>query len=128
MKKIEKLPVWDLTDFYEFPESKSLKKDIDKIEIRTNRFYKKFKGKLRKLSERGLLNSLEEFESIEEVIYSIRSYIYLIYCTNQLDDKIVALYQKIKEELSKLESNLIFYTLELNKLNEKSIRIFYNTK
>ena len=44
MKKIKKLPVWDLTDFYEFPESESLKRDIDKIEIRTKRFYKNFKG------------------------------------------------------------------------------------
>ena len=115
MKKIKKLPVWDLTDFYEFPESESLKRDIDKIEIRTKRFYKNFKGKLRKLSEKELLYSLKEFESIEELINSIRSYIYLVYCTNQLDDKIVAFYQKIKEELSSLESNLVFYTLELNK-------------
>ena len=128
MKKIKKLPVWDLTDFYEFPESESLKRDIDKIEIRTKRFYKNFKGKLRKLSDKELLYSLKEFESIEELINSIRSYTYLVYCTNQLDDKIVAFYQKIKEELSKIESSLIFYTLELNKLNEKSIRIFYNTK
>ena len=76
MKKIKKLPVWDLTDFYEFPESESLKRDIDKIEIRTKRFYKNFKGKLRKLSNTELLNSLKEFESIEELINSIRSYIY----------------------------------------------------
>ena len=73
MKKIKKLPVWDLTDFYEFPESESLKRDIDKIEIRTKRFYKNFKGKLRKLSDKELLYSLKEFESIEEFFFYLHN-------------------------------------------------------
>ncbi len=128
MKKIEKLPVWDLSDFYKSYESKNLEDDIVKIEDESKSFNLHFKGKLCKLSDKNLLKSLKQYESIEENIGAIRSYIFLLYCTNQLDDKIVAFYQKTKERISNIDSYLIFYTLELNRLNETTIKIFENTK
>ena len=71
MKKIKKLPVWDLTDFYEFPESESLKRDIDKIEIRTKRFYKNFKENPENYQTRNYFTVLKNL-IIEELINSIK--------------------------------------------------------
>ena len=128
MKKNKKLPVWDLSDFYKSHESEKFQQDLQNIEKESKFFNSKFKGKLDKLSKKDLIKSLQKFESLEESIGSIRSYIYLLYCTNQLDDKIVAFYQKTKEILSKIDSYLIFYTLEINRLKIKSIKFFNNSK
>ena len=60
---------------------------------------------------------------IEERIGKLKSYIYLIYCTNQLNTEIVAFYQKVNEQLTSIDSNLLFFCLELNSLSEKKINV-----
>ena len=80
------------------------------------------------LDRKSLINSLEEYEKIEEIIQKIQSFAYLTYCTDQLVDKIKKFYQEVEEKISNVEKNLIFYGIELNKLSSKKLDFFSNSK
>ena len=78
--------------------------------------------------DKSLLRSLEEYEKITEIIQKIQSFAYLTYCTDQLVDKIKKFYQEVEEKISNIEKNLIFYGIELNKLSNKKLEYFSQTK
>ena len=116
-------PQWNLKEFYDSYKSEKINIDIEKIRSSTIKFNKKYKNTLKNLSNKKIIQSIKEFEIIEERIGKLKSYIYLIYCTNQLDTEIVAFYQKVNEQLTNIDSNLLFFCLELNSLNEKKINL-----
>ena len=116
-------PQWNLKEFYDSYKSEKINIDIEKIRSSTLKFNKKYKNTLKNLSNKKIIQSIKEFEIIEERIGKLKSYIYLIYCTNQLDTEIVAFYQKVNEQLTNIDSNLLFFCLELNSLNEKKINL-----
>ncbi len=116
-------PQWNLKEFYDSYKSEKIDIDIKKIRSSTIKFNKKYKNTLKNLSNKKIIQSIKEFEIIEEKIGKLKSYIYLIYCTNQLDTEIVAFYQKVNEQLTNIDSNLLFFCLELNSLNEKKINL-----
>ena len=123
-----KLPEWDLKDFYSSHESKKITTDLNSLSVEVKKFNKQFKNNLKKIKENDLLKSIDIFEKLEEKINFIRSYVYLLYSTNQLNQTILAFYQKINETLTDIESDLIFFTLELNSLSDKKIKILSKSK
>ena len=113
------LPSWNLNQFYESIEDNQINKDFKNLNSISKKFQNKYRGKLDSLSSESLLNSLKEYEKVEEVIQKIQSFAYLSYCTDQLEDKIKKFYQEVEEKLSNIEKNLIFYGIELNNLPTK---------
>ena len=122
------LPSWNLNQFYESIEDNQINKDFKNLNSISKKFQNKYRGKLDSLSSESLLNSLKEYEKVEEVIQKIQSFAYLSYCTDQLEDKIKKFYQEVEEKLSNIEKNLIFYGIELNNLPTKNLKCFDNTK
>jgi len=125
---MSELPVWDLTDFYPSFNSKNILYDIQSLKRTIDRFCKKFKNKLNIISENKLLESLVDFEQIEEIFSKLRSYAYLVYCTDQLNEEKTKFYQFIDESLSELDKKIIFYPIEINKLNKKKSLPFLDSK
>ncbi len=127
MNKI-KLPIWNLKDFYHSHDSKEFRKDLIELEHLTNEFSRNYKGNLSKLSARNLINAISRYEKIEEIIIKIKSYTFLLYCTDQLNETKSVFYQKTSEDLTKLESKLIFFGLEINKLPNKNLNNIKRSK
>ena len=121
-------PSWNLKEFYDSHKSNLLYKDIDRINKKAINFKEKYKNNLKNLNAQSIIRSIKEFEKLEEEIGKIKSYVYLKYCTNQLDSEIVAFYQKINEKLTSVDSHIIFFCLELNLLSEKTINKIKNSK
>ena len=92
------LPIWNLSQFYESIEDNQINKDFKNLLNISQKFQKKYRGKLESLTAKSLYNSLEEFESITEIIQKIQSFAYLTYCTDQLVDKIKKFYQEVEEK------------------------------
>lgn len=121
------LPVWNLKDFYPSNKSKEFDNDLLKLEKDIKNFSSNFKGKIKNLNPREISKIIRQFEKIEELIGKIKSYAFLYYCTDQLNPKTSSFYQMIQEKLTKLESGMLFFTIELNNLNEKSYKNLRNT-
>ena len=120
MKK-EILPKWDLTDFYPSHDSKELSDDFKELGSRVSSFVKMYRGKINIRPPGKIESVISKYEDIEEIILKIKSFIYLFYCTDQLNQNKSSFYQKTQERLTVIESELLFFTLELNKLNEKYV-------
>jgi len=115
------IPSWDLSDFYSSIKDKKIAADLKKIESETKNFCKKFSGKITKLSANQLFEAISEYQNICEKIGKISSYSYLIYASDLSNHANVSFHQNTSETLNKSESQLIFFTLELNKIDDKKL-------
>ena len=112
------LPVWDLTHLYSAPDAPELKKDLAEVTSRSETFAKQYQGKLASLSGAEFGEALAEFEEIEDTLGRIVSYAQLLYAGDNTDAEIAQFYQNVQEEVTNLSSLLLFFTLELNKLED----------
>ncbi len=122
------LPSWNLSEFYPSLKDKSVINDIELLKKKVNKFTKNYKGNLNLLRGNKLVSSIEDYEEIEEISQKLKSYAYLVYCTDQLDKERSKFFQFIEETVLEIYKDVIFFGIELNKLNEKKISVFKNTK
>ncbi len=123
-----KLPVWNLGDLYSSINSRKILKDLNLIEKLSKSFSKKYEGKVIKLSAIKLLKAIEEIEKIDEIMDKILSYAHLLVSENIENEKNKIFFQQMQEKITKFSSMLIFFTLELNQISDKKIKIFFKEK
>ena len=122
------LPVWNLGDLYSSINSRKILKDLHLIEKLSKSFSKKHEGKVIKLSAIKLLKAIEEIEKIDEIMDKILSYAHLLVSENIENEKNKIFFQQMQEKITKFSSMLIFFTLELNQISDKKIKIFFKEK
>lgn len=112
------LPVWDLTDLYSAPDSGALKQDLSDALNRAQAFETQYSGALSDLSGDGLAQAVVEFEAIDEILSRILSYSQLLHAGDVSDPEIGKFSQTMREKATEINSHLLFFTLELNKLED----------
>lgn len=122
-KKLTNLPSWDLSDFYSSIKDKKISAELNQIKIDAKKFNKDFHGKTFTLNASQLFKAIKKYEEISEKIGKISSYSYLIYASDLSNHANLAFHQNTSEALNKFESDLIFFTLELNKIDDKKLAI-----
>ena len=114
--KEEKLPVWDLSEFYESVDDVNIDKDLQAYEKKAKNFCKKYKGRVKDLTIDEYLSAFKDLESLKRIAGKLGGFAHLNATTNMLDTKATALYQKVEEKLSEAGTNLVFWSFEYNKL------------
>ncbi|SDO78117.1 oligoendopeptidase F [Phyllobacterium sp. YR620] len=116
------LPVWNLGDLYPSADSSELKADLVRANALAVAFEDRWKGKL--AAEAGKPNggdfvqSITEFEALEELIGKIVSFAGLVYAGDTSDPKHAKLYGDIQQKMTDASTHLIFYSLELNRIDD----------
>jgi oligoendopeptidase F len=118
---LENLPNWDLNDLYPGMESAELEADFKAAEREAKAFAKKYEGKLASLSAEGLADAIASYEAQDERMTRIMSYAGLLHAGDQLDPAIGGFYQNAQERVTTLSSHTLFFSLELNKVDDKTI-------
>ena len=118
----EKMPEWDLSEYYKGTDDKQIDKDIKKYAQLAATFAKKYKGKVAALDAKAFVAALKEIEDISKLGSKLGGFAYLNSTTRLMDAKASALYQKVSEALSEAGTDLLFFGLEYNKMDEKAIR------
>ncbi len=116
-----KLPIWNLRDFYNNINDIQISKDINYIKNSSKNFQKKYEGRVNHLSSQKLLTAILQLEKIDEKKAKILSYAYLLYASNVEDKKNKIFLQKIQEKITTLNSSTIFFNLELNLIPKNKI-------
>ncbi len=123
------IPTWDLSDFYLSIKDKKISDDLEEIENSVQKFVKKFTTKVADLSANRLFEAIEGYEKISEKIGKISSYAYLVYASDLSNQANISFHQNTSETLSKFESQLVFFSLELNAIKEKKLaELLKNTR
>ncbi|VAW20921.1 Oligoendopeptidase F [hydrothermal vent metagenome] len=118
-----KLPEWDLSDLYPGAGSKELKDDLKKAQNEAENFEKDFKGNLEQLTKSGkLIEAIVRYEDLSEITGRIGSFAFLNYAKNTTDPDRAKFMGDCQQALTDLSTRLIFFSLELNKINDEVLK------
>jgi oligoendopeptidase F len=117
----EGLPNWDLSDLYPAPDNPAVAADFAKAEKAALAFAAAHQGRLGAMSGSVLAVAITEYERIEEVLGRLMSYAQLLFAGDSTNAEIGRFYQTASERVTVISSNLLFFTLELNRLDEAAL-------
>ena len=115
------LPTWDLSDLYPGPDSPELQADLDRAEKAAKAFSAAHAGRVAGLSGKALADAIAGYERIEEVLGRVMSYAQLLFSGDSTDPAIGRFSQSMNERVTAISSDLIFFTLEINRLDDATL-------
>ena len=119
---LSNLPRWNLTDLYPTPDSPELARDLKISAEQAVAFETKWKGKLEaevsKAQGGDFADAIKEFEQLEELMGRIYSYAGLLYADDTSSAANAKLYGDVQQKLTDASSHLIFFSLELNRIDD----------
>ena len=95
----EKLPNWNLGDFYSSINDEGIDLDLEKYRNFSKSFNKKYKGQLVNQVQ-NLESIIKEYEDGNELGDKLGNFAFLIYATNMNDQETVQFYQGINEKIT----------------------------
>ena len=116
------LPEWNLADLYDGLDDPKVGADLARCLADARAFEGKYKGELDAIAKGGrLIEAVRDFEAIDDLTGRVASYAGLVYAENTSDPKRSKFYGDAQEKLTDIWSHLLFFTLELNRLEDAVI-------
>ncbi|MFC0805513.1 M3 family oligoendopeptidase [Ensifer sp. P24N7] len=123
--ELGELPSWRLTDLYLSPSSEEFRSDLAKAETDAIAFEAKWKGKLKEAAGRtgdqGIGAAVKEFEALDDLMGRIASFAGLTYFSDTSNPANGKLYGDVQSKLTDISAHLLFFSLELNRIDDKVI-------
>ena len=120
-KNLGQLPEWDLSDLYPGQESAELSADLKEVGAAAEAFNRRYAGKVAGLSGSELGAAVAEYERLQEILGRVMSYAQLVYSSNMSDARNGRFYQSMQETATAVSSQLLFFTLEINLIEESAL-------
>jgi len=114
------MPEWSLADLYTAPDAPEIQRDLDAAAALSRHIKETYQGKLVGLGSDGaaLCKAIQEFERLVEMFGKLGSYAGLYYAADQADPARAKFYGDISEKLNVISTDIIFFDLELNQIDE----------
>jgi len=122
--KLGDLPEWNLRDLYPGLDSPEVKRDLELADSECAAFEQDFKGRLAALAagEGGALaKAVARYEAIDDRLGRLMSYASLMYAGNTTDPARAKFYGDIQERITAASLHLLFFTLELNRIDDAQL-------
>ena len=120
-KDLGDLPEWDLSDLYTAEDAPELKRDLDWLEQACASFAADYEGKLATLDAKGMLDCVLRNERISSIAGRIMSFAGLRYYQMTIDATRAKFMSDCQEKITNFTTPLVFFTLELNRLNDDHV-------
>ncbi len=121
----EQLPAWNLNDLYKSIDDPQINVDLEQYKTFCEKFACLYKGKLASLDSKDVFNMLRAYEKNSSLGSRIAGFAYLNMVTQMKNQKAMAFYQNISEKLTDYSKPLVFFSLEINNLSEKTIEQWF---
>ncbi len=113
------LPEWDLTHLYASPSAPALKADLERARLEALAIEADCKGRLEELAKNGGLAAvIRRYEALDDLLGKIGSYAGLVYAGDTSDPARAKFYGDCQEKLTDLSGHLLFFGLELNRIED----------
>jgi oligoendopeptidase F len=121
--RIDKLPEWDLNDLYAGIDAPEIARDLQTMDAECVAFETAYKGKLAEGTAQGdggawLAEAVRRYEAIDDLAGRLGSYAGLVHAGDSLDPTISKFYGDISERLTAASTHLLFFPLELNRIED----------
>jgi oligoendopeptidase F len=117
------LPEWNLDDLYRGLDDPAIKRDLDRIDAECAAFEEAYKSKLAGFAAAvdggaTLAAAVRRYEAIDDLMGRLSSFAGLIHAGNTLDPARTKFYGDVQERLTASSIHLLFFTLELNRIDD----------
>ena len=117
------LPEWNLDDLYSSLDDPAIDRDLDRADAECAAFEDAYKGKLATLvaaADGGpsLATAVRRYEKIDDLMGRLSSFAGLVHAGNTLDPARTKFYGDVQERLTAASIHLLFFTLELNRIDD----------
>ncbi len=124
--KAGKLPEWNLSDLYSGIDAPEVTADLHRMDADCVAFETDYKGKLaeRTATEGGgkwLAEVVRRYEAIDDLSGRLGSYAGLVHAGDSVDPAISKFYGDVSERLTNASVHLLFFALELNRIDDAVI-------
>jgi oligoendopeptidase F len=121
------MPEWDLSDLYPGRDSPELKADLARAMREAKAFETDYKGKLEGVAKAGkLIEAITRMEALSDLTGRLGSFAYLQYAQLTTDPERAKFLGDLTQQLTDLSTGLIFFTLELNRIEEAVLETALN--
>jgi oligoendopeptidase F len=124
--KTAKLPEWNLADLYSGIGAPEVARDLARMDAECVAFETDYKGRLAEqtATEAGgmwLTEAVRRYEAIDDLAGRLGSYAGLIHAGDSVDPAISKFYGDVSERLTSASVHLLFFALELNRVDDAVI-------
>src|SRR5215216_4652495 len=124
--KTGKLPEWNLADLYSGIDAPEVTRDLAKMDTDCVAFETDYKGKLAEYTAkdgggRWLAEAVRRYEAIDDLAGRLGSYAGLVHAGDSVDSAISKFYGDVSERLTAASTHLLFFALELNRVDDAVI-------
>jgi oligoendopeptidase F len=121
-----KLPEWNLADLYSGIDAPEVARDLQKMDADCVAFETDYKGKLAEHTAREdggkwLAEAVRRYETIDDLAGRLGSYAGLVHAGDSVDPAISKFYGDVMERLTAASTHLLFFALELNRVDDDVI-------
>src|SRR5258705_7733274 len=121
-----KLPEWNLADLYSGIDAPKITRDLTRLNAECVAFETDYKGKLAEQTAnedggKGLAQAVRRYEAIEDLAGRLGSYAGLVHAGDSVDPAISKFYGDVSERLTNASVHLLFFALELNRVDDAAI-------
>jgi oligoendopeptidase F len=124
--RLRQLPEWNLDDLYSGLDDPAIKRDLNRTDAECAAFEDAYKGKLAALAAApdgaaALAAAVRRYEAIDDLMGRLGSFAGLVHAANTVDPARTKFYGDIQERLTAASIHLLFFTLELNRIEDASL-------
>jgi oligoendopeptidase F len=124
--KSGKLPEWNLADLYSGIGAPEVVRDLDRMDAECIAFEQDYKGKLAEQTAKDgggawLAGAVKRYEAIDDLAGRLSSYAGLVHAGDSVDPAISKFYGDVSERLTAASVHLLFFGLELNRVDDAVI-------
>ncbi len=124
--KTGKLPEWNLADLYSGIDAPEVARDLARMDADCFAFETDYKGKLAEFTAREdggrwLADAVRRYEAIDDLAGRLGSYAGLVHAGDSVDAAISKFYGDVSERLTAASTHLLFFGLELNRVDDDVI-------
>ncbi len=124
--KLGALPEWDLKDLYPGLDSPEVKRDLELADSDSVAFEQAYKGHLQAMvtgagAGQALTEAIRRYEALDDRLGRLISYASLVNAGDTTDPVRAKFYGDMQERVTAASLHLLFFTLELNRLDDAAL-------
>jgi oligoendopeptidase F len=116
-----KQPAWDLRDLYQGPDDPAIENDFGRLAAAARQFRADLHGKLAAQDARALARAIDRYQTIESGLARLHAYAQLRFSADQTNPDTGSFMQTIAERVTAIGRDLVFFTLELTRLDDTAL-------
>jgi oligoendopeptidase F len=124
--RLGRLPEWNLADLYPGIDASEVKRDLARADAECIAFAEAYKGKLADIAAsptagRALAEAVKRYEALDDLLGRLISFAGLLRAGDTVDPARAKFYGDVQERITAASSHLLFFTLELNRVDDALI-------